>query len=191
MDNSPPILAELDACRMMMLAQLEYVLKAGILPVDSAALKMIRSGIHALEQRIEVVRKAATNFAKILTVSENYETINRLIGSLGDFTSVTNSNSFSNAIHILKTENIKLIIVDIRMQAEDGHYRSVFDLMRWVKGDPGLRAIPFVCLSLEPVLNASLTDGLRIATQALGASFLTMESFDQPLFRKRIEALLA
>jgi hypothetical protein len=67
-----------------------------------------------------------------------------------------------------------------------------FYFLRWVKGDPHMREIPFVCFSAEPPeIGKYLADGVRTAARALGAArYISMEHFNGKLFRQEIEWLL-
>lgn len=46
----------------------------------------------------------------------------------------------------------------------------MFDFLRFMKADPALKSIPFLCIkSLEGKLEPTYSESIRIATQALGA----------------------
>jgi CheY-like chemotaxis protein len=91
-------------------------------------------------------------------------------------------------MQILRQREVDLIIGDVHLQ----NGGSIFDFLRWVKGDPFMRAVPFVCFSSEPVeVPKYLADGVRTAARALGAArCITMEKFDSAEFRGEIEWLL-
>lgn len=101
---------------------------------------------------------------------------------------VVNADTFHASMEVLRETAIDLIISDVHLQ----NGGSVFDFLRWTKGDPHLRGIPFVCFSSEPPeLGKYLADGARTAARALGAAkYMTMENFDTKVFRQEIEWLL-
>ena len=59
---------------------------------------------------------------------------------------VIQSLSFAIAIDVLKTERVDLIISDVHLQ----NGGSVFDFLRWVKGNSLTKDTPFVLFSLKP-----------------------------------------
>src|SRR6185436_1812283 len=89
---------------------------------------------------------------------------------------------------ILRQHEVDLIIGDLHLQ----NGGSIFDFLRWVKGDPQMSTIPFVCFSTEPAeVPKYLRDGVRTAARALGAAkYLTMECFDRRAFIAEIDWLL-
>jgi len=93
---------------------------------------------------------------------------------------VTKVDTFHNAMDILRNADFDLIVSDVHLQ----NGGSVFDFLRWVKGDPYMRATPFVCFSAEPPeIGKYLADGVRTAARSLGAArFITMERFNGPCF---------
>ncbi|CAN5226043.1 hypothetical protein BH11CYA1_BH11CYA1_29500 [soil metagenome] len=101
---------------------------------------------------------------------------------------VVNADTFHASMEVLRNTDIDLIVSDVHLQ----NGGSVFDFLRWTKGDPHLRAIPFVCYSGEPAeIGKYLSDGVRTAARALGAAkYISMENFDPKLFRQEIEWLL-
>jgi CheY-like chemotaxis protein len=97
-------------------------------------------------------------------------------------------DTFHNAMEVLRTTDVDLIVSDVHLQ----NGGSVFDFLRWVKGDPHMRAIPFVCYSTEPVeVGKYLSDGVRTAARALGAArYITMQPFEPAAFLREIEWLI-
>jgi len=127
--------------------------------------------------------------ARILLTMEHPEEMKLISDSLEHFGHcVTKSATFHAAMEILRSADMDLIISDVHLQ----NGGSVFDFLRWTKGDPHMRAIPFVCFSAEPPeVGKYLADGVRTAARALGAaSYITMEHFDAHVFRQEIEWLL-
>lgn len=127
--------------------------------------------------------------SRILVTMEHPEQMKLISDSLEKFGHcVTKSETFHAAMEILRCADIDLIISDVHLQ----NGGSVFDFLRWVKGDPHMHAIPFVCFSAEPPeIGRYLADGVRTAARALGAaSYITMEHFDAREFRQEIEWLL-
>ncbi len=127
--------------------------------------------------------------AQILALLEHVGPMKQVTDSLEHFGyKILKAHNFATAMDILKQREVDLIIGDVHLQ----NGGSIFDFMRWVRGDPHMQGIPFVCFSNEPVEVAKyLSDGVRTAARALGASrYITMEKFDAVLFRNEIEWLL-
>jgi len=127
--------------------------------------------------------------AKILITMEHVkqqELIGDCLESVGH--KVTKVDTFHNAMEVLRGSNIDLIISDVHLQ----NGGSVFDFLRWVKGDPHMRTTPFVCFSAEPPeVGKYLADGVRTAARALGAArYIAMETFDGPTLLHEIEWLI-
>lgn len=101
---------------------------------------------------------------------------------------VTKVDTFHNAMEILRSKDFDLIVSDVHLQ----NGGSVFDFLRWVKGDPHMHATPFVCFSAEPPeVGKYLADGVRTAARSLGAArYISMETFDEVLFLHEIEWLI-
>lgn len=101
---------------------------------------------------------------------------------------VTKVDTFHNAMEILRKSDFDLIVSDVHLQ----NGGSVFDFLRWVKGDPHMCATPFVCFSAEPPeVGKYLADGVRTAARSLGAArYIGMETFDGALFLHEIEWLI-
>ena len=102
--------------------------------------------------------------------------------------SVTKVDTFHNAMEVLRTTDFDLIVSDVHLQ----NGGSVFDFLRWVKGDPYMNAVPFVCFSDEPPeVGKYLSDGVRTAARSLGAArYIIMDHFEAPAFLQEIEWLL-
>src|ERR1700722_15857546 len=101
---------------------------------------------------------------------------------------VTKVDTFHNAMDVLRAKDFDLIVSDVNLQ----NGGSVFDFLRWVKGDPHMKDTPFVCFSAEPPeLGKYLADGVRTAARSLGAArYICMENFDGPAFLHEIEWLI-
>jgi len=127
--------------------------------------------------------------AKILVTME-HDDQRKLIGDCLEQVGhkVTKVDTFHNAMEILRSADFDLIISDVHLQ----NGGSVFDFLRWVKGDPHMKATPFICFSAEPPeLGKYLSDGVRTAARSLGASrYISMEKFDGPTFLHEIEWLM-
>jgi len=126
---------------------------------------------------------------KILALLEHPKAMELIAGSLEPIGNVLfKASKFQDAMDILRYREVDLIIGDVHLQ----NGGSIFDFLRWVKGDPHTRKVPFVCFSTEPVEVAKyLSDGVRTAARALGAArYITMEEFDSAAFRAEIEWLL-
>jgi CheY-like chemotaxis protein len=101
---------------------------------------------------------------------------------------VTTVDTFHNAMEILRGKDFDLIVSDVHLQ----NGGSVFDFLRWVKGDPHMQPVPFVCFSAEPKeVGKYLADGVRTAARALGAArYVSMPEFDGPASLCEIERLI-
>jgi len=97
-------------------------------------------------------------------------------------------DTFHNAMEVLRTTDFDLIVSDVHLQ----NGGSVFDFLRWVKGDPHMRATPFVCYSAEPPeVGKYLSDGVRTAARALGAArYISMDHFECAAFLREIDWLI-
>lgn len=129
------------------------------------------------------------NVAQILVLTDHRETMESVAGSLEHYGHVVlKTNTSYAAKDILLQRTVDLVVGDIRLQNGD----SIFDFLRWVKGDPSLRSIPFVCLNIGPQEAPKfLSEGVRTAARTLGAAkYITMEQFDSTTFRAEIEWLL-
>ncbi len=127
--------------------------------------------------------------AKILITMEHADQGKQLADCLEQSGhSVTSVDTFHNAMEILRCSDFDLVLADVHLQ----NGGSVFDFLRWVKGDPHMRAIPFVCFSGEPKeVSNYLADGIRTAARSLGAArYITMVNFDSKLFLEEIEWLM-
>jgi CheY-like chemotaxis protein len=127
--------------------------------------------------------------ARILVTMEHAEQMRLISDSLEHFGHcVVKADTFHKSMEILRSSEIDLIVSDVHLQ----NGGSVFDFLRWTKGDPHMRTIPFVCFSSEPPeVGKYLADGVRTAARALGAArYITMEDFDANVFRQEIEWLL-
>jgi CheY-like chemotaxis protein len=127
--------------------------------------------------------------AKVLVTME-HEDQRKLIGDCLERVGheVTKVDTFHNAMEILRSADFDLILSDVHLQ----NGGSVFDFLRWVKGDPHMRATPFVCFSAEPPeVGRYLADGVRTAARALGAArYITMDHFDGTALLHEIEWLI-
>jgi CheY-like chemotaxis protein len=131
------------------------------------------------------------NRQTILAVLNDDDLQGQMVASLDGEVSITTARTFSRAIEILRMSQIDLIVSDIRAHDDESDFASVFDFLRWVKGDPFARLLPFVCYSESPAQFKYQTDALRTAALALGAVlYLEMDNFDQSLFRQEIDRLL-
>jgi CheY-like chemotaxis protein len=127
--------------------------------------------------------------ARILVTMEHPEQATLIGNSLEHYGHrVVKAATFHDSMEVLRNSAVDLIISDVHLQ----NGGSVFDFLRWTKGDPHMHGIPFVCFSAEPPeLGKYLSDGVRTAARALGAArYITMEHFDPTTFRHEIEWLL-
>ena len=127
--------------------------------------------------------------AKILALMEHPKPMVLIADSLEHMGHLVHkTNNFQDAMGVLRQHEVDLIICDVHLQ----NGGSIFDFLRWVKGDPHMREVPFVCFSTEPVeVPKYLSDGVRTAARALGAArYITMENFDRAVFIGEIDWLL-
>ena len=96
--------------------------------------------------------------------------------------------TFNQAIAFLKSRRVDLIISDVHL--ENGG--SVFDFLKWVRGNASTKDVPFVMLSCQPTALAKyLDDAVKTTARLLGAAkYITMDTFDSEHFRKQIDPLL-
>lgn len=85
---------------------------------------------------------------------------------------------------------LDLIVSCVHIEATED--MTVFDLLKWSRGNPQMCKVPFVLICSEPSSMAkSLIDSVRLAGSALGASgYMIMESFDAATFLAQIEYYL-
>jgi CheY-like chemotaxis protein len=97
-------------------------------------------------------------------------------------------DNFHSAMEVMRNKDIDLIVSDVHLQ----NGGSVFDFLRWVKGDPHMKGTPFVCFSAEPPeVGKYLADGVRTAARSLGAArYISMVHFDSPALLREIEWLM-
>lgn len=127
--------------------------------------------------------------ARILITMEHKEQMKLISDCLEKFGHcVIKADTFHESMEILRSTEVDLIVSDVHLQ----NGGSVFDFLRWTKGDPHLRALPFVCFSAEPPeVGKYLSDGVRTAARSLGAArYISMEQFDEKSFRGEVEWLL-
>jgi CheY-like chemotaxis protein len=137
----------------------------------------------------EVQQRGEEVHALILALHEEETHSTRVVESLKlSGHNVLLSKNFSDAIKLLQSQHVDLIISDVHL--ENGG--DVFDFLRWVKQNPSTKDTPFVLFSSEPTARAKyFEDGLRTTARVLGASlYLSMDIFDSEEFRKQIESLL-
>ena len=101
---------------------------------------------------------------------------------------VERAKTFNQAITFLKSRRVDLIISDVHL--ENGG--SVFDFLKWVRGNASTKDVPFVMLSCQPTAVAKyLDDAVKTTARLLGAAkYITMDTFDSEHFRKQIDPLL-
>src|ERR1700691_5498244 len=104
--------------------------------------------------------------AKIMVTMEHEDDRKQIAGCLERVGhAVTQVDTVHNAMEILRSKDFDLIVSDVHLQ----NGGSVFDFLRWVKGDPHMVAVPFVCFSAEPrEVGKYLSDGVRTAARSLG-----------------------
>ncbi len=98
-------------------------------------------------------------------------------------------DTFTEAMALLKTQKIDLIISDVHLQ----NGGNVFDFLRLVKKSQRTCEIPFVLFSFQPTpLAKYLSDGVRTAMRYLGGvKYIEMETFDAARFREHISGVIS
>jgi CheY-like chemotaxis protein len=127
--------------------------------------------------------------AKILVTMEHEKDRTQVTECLEEVGHITTAvDTFHNAMEIMRGQDFDLIISDVHLQ----NGGSVFDFLRWVKGDPHMATTPFVCYSAEPPeIGKYLADGVRTAARSLGAArYIGMERFDGAALLHEIEWLI-
>ena len=127
--------------------------------------------------------------AKILVTMGNEDERKRIAECLERVAhEVTQADTFHNAMEILRSKDFDLILCDVHLQ----NGGSVFDFLRWVKGDPHMVSTPFVCYSAEPPeVGKYLADGVRTAARSLGAArYIVMPTFDGAALLHELEWLI-
>ncbi len=141
------------------------------------------------QNRLQLQKKVSEMVAKILALLEHPEPMKLVVDSLEHFGHVIyKADKFQDAMELLRHHEVDLIIADVHLQ----NGGSIFDFLRWVKGDPHMHGVPFVCFSTEPPeVPKYLRDGVRTAARAMGAAkYMTMEQFDRGAFMAEIDWLL-
>ncbi len=116
----------------------------------------------------------------ILILQEKDENVANIRASLPECAFVR-VRTVDEAIPLLERQKFDLIISAVHLEY-DG---SVFDFLRYAKGNPKTLSVPFLFYcSLSSRFARSVRDGLQIASRALGAEkYITMESYDRDSLR--------
>jgi len=90
----------------------------------------------------------------------------------------------------LNEKPLDLIISCVHIESRGS--LTVFDLLKWARGNPQMQEVPFILICSEPSSMAqSLIDSVRLAGHALGATaYMIMEKFDPKEFLNQIEYYL-
>lgn len=97
------------------------------------------------------------------------------------------AKSVEGAITLLNAASFDLVICGVHL--DNG---TVFDLLKFVKSDPGQRPVPFACFcDRDSDLAKSVDDTARMTAMLLGADkYVTKEAFNAEQFRVEIEVLV-
>lgn len=136
--------------------------------------------------------------ARILVVHDQKALRERIENILSPFHAVTVCGDIPDAIDTIKAlEQVRLsgTLLDLIISAvhvNGDSNLSVFDLLKWSKGNPHVAGVPFVLLDTEPSpLARYLTDSVREAGHALGAAgYKVIHKFDAQEFLTDLEAYL-
>lgn len=118
---------------------------------------------------------------KILVVDDQ-QTMRRILRSLLSqvgFTDVHEAADGSAALTMLKAGGFQLIVSDWNMAPMTG-----IELLRHVRADPGLQALPFIMVTAE-----SKAENIMLARQA-GASTYIVKPFNAATLREKIQAVM-
>jgi CheY-like chemotaxis protein len=131
--------------------------------------------VHDQKARQEEMRDALSRAHQVTIAADASEGVNLL-------------KQFEDA-HLDRTP-LDMIISCVHIDSESG--LTVFDLLKWTKGNPQIQTVPFILICSEPSSMArSLIDSVRLAGNALGATaYLIMEKFDPSRFLEQIEYYL-
>lgn len=132
--------------------------------------------------------------AKILIVHSNPNFLNECCACLSRSHTVETVDSISSAMDMLKQSEqpdldrstFSIIVCAVHMEEDR---LSVFDLLKWARGNPPLQDTPFFLLCTHQSEMAKyMVDAIRQAGSSLGASsYLTMEGFDADYLVSEVE----
>lgn len=125
----------------------------------------------------------------VLSSKPGTQSMTGILESFGD--SVASVHSFTDAMKVLEQGRVDLIVADVHLQDKNGFLETVFDFLRWVKGDPHLRDIPFLCYMSQEAAEPKLSlEATRTAAISLGASYFSENQAHSGDIRQLIESLL-
>ncbi len=136
---------------------------------------------------------------QILVVHDEEKRQTEIRSALRGLHRVTLAENVTQAIEILKsrealalqTQPFDLIICCVHMNSQVDNL-TVFDLLKWCKGNPHVENVPFVLLCSQPSRQAQyVSDSVQLASQALGgAGYLKFESFESSKFLKMVQSYM-
>jgi len=128
----------------------------------------------------------------VISSSPGPELLPEILEYFGD--SVTVVHSFPAAMDLLRSSRFDLIIADVHVHddSDSAFLHSMFDFLRWVKGDPLSRPTPFVCYSYRDTdLPKYLGEAASTSALVLGAqSYMSESKPHSNDIRQVIESLL-
>lgn len=136
--------------------------------------------------------------ARILVIHDEQRRRDQLQKALEPAHRVTLCSDIKPAMELLSAEELKvltgspfdLIISAVHLDSREN--LSVFDLLKWAKGNLQIKHVPFVLIDLEPSTKAKyVVDAVRGAASSLGANaFLIIDHFDAEAFLSQVNAYI-
>ncbi len=137
--------------------------------------------------------------ARILVIHDQQFRREQMRDALQPMHYVAVGDGIAHAIELLKTAELQilnaspfdLIVSAVHLDSNDN--LSVFDLLKWCRGNKQLRAVPFVLVDIEPSATAKyVIDAVRSASNTLGASaFLIIAQFEAAAFLSALEPYIS
>ncbi len=132
-----------------------------------------------------------TIVALILAILDEDTSNQTMAAIIGENNDLITAHTFRSALNALMNSKIDLVICDIGLFENQSSFTSGFDFLSWVKHDPELAHVPFVCFTVKRMINQPFVNGVRTAAKALGAeSCIAMEQFDNILLETEVKRLL-
>lgn len=135
--------------------------------------------------------------ARILLVHDKKVQQDQMKGALAAHEVLLANDAHQAMLSLKQIEDAHLDIVPLDLivscvHIESTYDLSVFDLLKWTRGNPQIAQVPFILICSEPSSMArSLYDSVRLAGHSLGASaYMVIDDFDAASFLAQIEYYL-
>jgi CheY-like chemotaxis protein len=136
--------------------------------------------------------------ARILIVHDEKRRQAEMKEALAHAHTVTLADDAFEAMNLLKQfedahlDGVPLDLIVSCVHIDSKEQMTVFDLLKWTKGNPQIRDVPFILICSEPSSMArSLIDSVRLAGHSLGATaYMIMDTFEPEAFLSQIEYYL-